>query len=363
MKKKVLVMLMCLLLLVAMVLFFKINRRKVNKTTSEGGETFATDLTIVPSLEDEINDDTAWCGTFNLIWNDLKNELVKQDIVFDEQSEVVQNLNKGTFNTSYLSEESYYKVYGMPSLELKKEIEQAIKEKFNETSDILNDFNWNNRSSKDYFLYAMLKKEFEFPNVFTELESGTFGKYENVKYFGINESTDSQVRNQVEVLYYDSKEDFAVKLLTKNKDEVIISRGSKKNNFYDIYEEIMQKNANYDGKYEFCEGDILQVPNIKFSLKQEFHEVENRSFYFLNGDEYTIEKALQTIQFELDKKGGKIKSEAGMMARYNSISLPEESRQFLVEDSFVIFLVEQNQDLPYFAAKISDISKVQKDEK
>ena len=97
-------------------------------------------MKIVLSLEDEITDNSAWCGTFNLIWNDLKNEIAKQDIVFNPQPEVVNNLNKGTFNTSYLSEESYYKVYGTPSIELKNQIEKAIKEKFNETSDILNDF-------------------------------------------------------------------------------------------------------------------------------------------------------------------------------------------------------------------------------
>ncbi len=40
-----------------------------------------------------------WCGTFNLIWNDLKNELAKKDIEFTPQLDVVRNLNKGTFNT------------------------------------------------------------------------------------------------------------------------------------------------------------------------------------------------------------------------------------------------------------------------
>lgn len=321
-----------------------------------------SNLNIVTSLEDKISDNTAWCGTFNLIWNDLKNDLAKQDIIFHPQPEVVKNLNKGTFQTSYLSEDSYYKVYGTPSLELKAEIEKAIKEKFNETSDILDDFEWENRNPKDYFLYCMLKKDFEFPNVFTELENGKFGNIENVKYFGIDSTTDEQVRNQVQVLYYQSKEDFAVKLLTKTNDEVIISRGNQEDNFGKIYEEIMEKQENYDGDYDFCEGDILQIPNIKFDLKEEIREVENQPFNFANGDEYTIDMALQTIQFELDKKGGKIKSEAAMMMWENAaIMLPEEPREFIVDDTFTIFLSEQGKELPYFAAKISDITKVQED--
>ena len=57
---------------------------------------------------------------------------------------VVENLNKETFTTKELSEASYYKKIGTPSLKLKEEIEKAIKDKFNEKSDILNDFEWEN---------------------------------------------------------------------------------------------------------------------------------------------------------------------------------------------------------------------------
>ena len=64
----------------------------------------------------------------------------------------------------------------------------------------------------------------EFEKEFEELENGQFGNYENVKYFGIKKKTSEKVREQVKVLYYNSKEDFAIKLLTKSNDEVIISR-------------------------------------------------------------------------------------------------------------------------------------------
>lgn len=368
MKKAIIVLIILAILLVIGVIFWQ------NKTEKEenrvGNQNMVqqdmkvenTDkLGIVVSLEDKIKDNTAWCGTFNLIWNDLKNDLAKQDIVFTPQKEIVENLNKETFNTSHLSENSYYKVYGTPSLELKAEIEKAIKKKFNETSDILDDFDWNHNSPEDYFLYCMLKKEFEFPKVFMELENGKFGDYENVQYFGIDGSSDEEVRNQVEVLYYHSKEDFAIKLITKTDDEVIITRGNKEDTFGDMYAEMIRESENYDGIYEFSEEDRLQIPNLKFDLKEEIKEVENQPFLFSNGNEYVIEKALQTIQFELDKKGGKIKSEAGMMMKETAAIMPQEPREFIVDDTFTIFLKEQGKELPYFAAKISDISQVQSD--
>ena len=67
----------------------------------------------------------------------LRDEIVKQDIVFAVQNEVVKNLNKGTFTVDDISEDSYYKTYGTPTLALKNQIEKAIKEKFNEKSDII----------------------------------------------------------------------------------------------------------------------------------------------------------------------------------------------------------------------------------
>ena len=324
-------------------------------------ETFNTEgVTTTLTLEDEIQDDTIWCGTFQLIWNDLKNDLAKQDIVFTPQLKVVENLNKETFRVNDLSDKYFYKKIGTPSISLKKEIEQAIKDKFNEKSDILNDFEWENRDPKDYFLYAMLKKEFQFEKAFEELDNGKFTDYENVSYFGIKKSSESEeLRNQVKVLYYNSKDDFAIKLITKQEDEVILCKNPKGNTFNEIYKNITTQESKYKGNKNFQEGELLKVPNIKMNEKTEFTEIQNKSFLFSNGDSYHIEKALQTIQLELDKTGGKIKSEAGMMVKYESAIMIDEIREFAIDDTFAIFLIENAKDKPYFAGKINDITKFQ----
>lgn len=332
-----------------------------SKSAVKEKETFNTEgVTTALTLEDEIQDDTIWCGTFQLIWNDLKNDLAKQDIVFTPQLKVVENLNKETFRVNDLSDKYFYKKIGTPSINLKKEIEQAIKDKFNEKSDILNDFEWENRDPKDYFLYAMLKKEFQFEKAFEELDKGKFANYENVSYFGIKNSSESEeLRNQVKVLYYNSKDDFAIKLITKQEDEVILCKNPKGNTFNEIYQNITTQESKYKGNKNFQEGELLKVPNIKMNEKTEFTEIQNKSFLFANGDSYRIEKAIQTIQFELDRTGGKIKSEAGMMVNYESAIMIDEIREFAIDDTFAIFLKEEGRDNPYFAGKISDITKFQ----
>ena len=185
-----------------------------------------------------------------------------------------------------------------------------------------------------------------------------FGNYEYISYFGIKkDSENDELRNQVEVLYYTSKEDFAIKLKTKQEDEIILCKNPEGKTFNQILENITNKSYAYEGSHRIKEREILQIPNIKVNEKTEFKELQDKSFWFSDGQSYHIEKAIQTIQFELDKTGGKIKSEAGMMVRKDALVMPTEIREFVINDTFAIFLQEEGKDNPYFAGKINDITK------
>jgi len=333
-----------------------------------------TGIDVVPTMQDEIAGDSSWCGTFQLVWNDMKNDVVKKDVIFVPQEKMAENLNKEEFTEDMLSDEYYYKIYGLKSLELKEKIEKGIKEKFNQESDILDDFDWsenalndsNNTNVRRYFFYAMLYRKFDFFKKFDKLEDGKFGnKYSDVKYFGIDGSTDDEVREQVDVLYYNSKDDFAVLLNTKTDDEVIFCKNPEGNNFKEIYDNINQNIKKYKGSKNFENIDEFKAPNLAFNEKREYEELQGKEFETADKVYSTgvIEKAIQTIKFSLDEKGGEIKSEAAIdMVVGNAIMIdePEETpRYFYVDDTFALFLREKGQKMPYFAAKIDDITKFQ----
>ena len=105
MKKKILIVfiIMIIIIVVGVEGKYLLDHRKAKKQFN------TEDISTVLTLEDEVGDDTVWCGTFQLIWNDLKNELAKQDIIFEPQLEVVENLNKETFTTNDLTDKYYYK--------------------------------------------------------------------------------------------------------------------------------------------------------------------------------------------------------------------------------------------------------------
>ena len=313
---------------------------------------------VVPTLSDKISKDTSWCPTFQLIWNDFKNDIVKQNIKFDKKLDMLDNLNKEDFTKNDISDSYYYKIYGRKNLELKSKLENAIKEKFNQKSDILDQFDWSSDaldSGEDvidrYFLYSMLYREFEFNKKFDTFND-KFKDIKNVEYFGIIKES-NLIRNQIKVYYYNNENDFAIKLITKNNDEVIVIKNPKGETFEEIYNNIKDKQTT-----SFNSDDNFMMPKIDFNVLREYSELENKEIETIDGI-YTIEKAIQSIKFSLDEKGGKVKSEAGMDVKFEATASDKKIRNFYVDDTFALFLKESNKDKPYFALRVDDISKFQ----
>lgn len=299
-----------------------------------------------------LNDNLIWVGTFQLVWNDLIDEIIKAPVKFSGfQSELADNLNKKGFTTDYISENSYYKKYGNISFKLKKEIETGIKKKFNETSDILNDINWN---SDGLLIYAMLKKEFEFLNAFKELPPALFDGT-TVKYFGIG-SNDEGLKQNVEVLFYNSKDDYAVKLITKNTEDVILYRTDENKTFEEFLKDLNDKAAAFSGNKAFEDGDTLKVPYIKFDTMFQYNELTGKP---VEGTDYIIDGAIQTVKFNMDNKGGSLKSEAALIMRM-SLRPEISGRRFNFDKPFVLFLKEKNQTVPYFAANFKNAALFEK---
>jgi hypothetical protein len=75
-------------------------------------------------------------------------------------------------------------------------------------------------------------------------------------------------------------------------------------------------------------------------------------------------KAIQSIEFTIDEKGGRVKSEAVIdMSMFNSISFEQiekpKPRHFNFDDTFFLFLKESEKEKPYFALKVYDMTDFQ----
>ncbi len=77
------------------------------------------------------------------------------------------------------------------------------------------------------------------------------------------------------------------------------------------------------------------------------------------GTNIIIDQAIETIKFDMDNKGVKLKSEAAMTIMKMSLMPDMEQRLFYLNDTFVIFLKEKDKKNPYFALRVHDITKYQ----
>ncbi len=296
-----------------------------------------------------------WCVTFQLVWNDLMDKFTNGSVILDGGNPpIADELNKRLYDKSIISENSYYTANGKISTELKKTIEKDIYKKFKEKSDILNLIDWNAKDS--YLFYAILKKDFIFLTQFDRLNSDTFnGGSEKVKYFGIIGKSNKKLRENVQVLFYNSADEYAVKLLTKENEDVILYRTDKEDSFTNLYNYIAQ-NTEFDS---FTEKDVLQIPDITVDETISYNDLCGKK---IQGTDYVISQALQTIKFKMDDKGGSLKSEAAIAVMRTALTPPVKNpRFFLFNKRFILFLKEANKDKPYYAMTVEDSSSLVKD--
>lgn len=308
-------------------------------------------LEILPTMENvSVAKNRVWAGAFQLVWNDLADELNKAPIVFENfQSETATLLNNSLFSAYDLSSNAYYKKWGLVSPELKQEVEQGIWYKFHEKSNILDQFDWRPAPLK-YFLYAMLKKDLEYKEAFEKLDDASFEGIEGkVEYFGVTRHQPSSLKESVRILFYNGENDFALTLESKEGDLIHLYRTSGNNTLAQLYKE-MKKKIQQNKTDHLRTEDEFMAPKLDFTAQQEFEELYNKTIL---PSGFEISKAMEAVQFKMDEVGAKLVAEAGIMVSKRAIMLGETGRKFHFTGPYVLFLEEAGKQ-PYFAAHITD---------
>ncbi len=313
------------------------------------------DIDLLPTMNSESKSpNRIWVGTFQIVWNEVVDNLIKSPIEFESgYNKTADDLNKREFNKNDISDDSYYTTWGIISPDLKTRIENGIKEKFNETSDILGliDFTYD---PQKYMFYAMLKKDFKFLEPFDKLPDGKFGENPNpVKFFGIDANSDGSLYKNVSVLFYNKHDDYAVSIHTKGNDEVILYRTNDDKKFNEYYSDITDKTREFDGSQFFGNYDRLKVPDINLYQMTSFSDVEGKK---IKGADFLIDQTIETVDFRMNNEGVKLKSEAAIVMKCTSMPGPRpQIRYFYFNDNFVLFLIEKGKKVPYYAMRVHDV--------
>ena len=176
-----------------------------------------------------------------------------------------------------------------------------------------------------------------------------YNKPSNLQWF------DTYGKNEQNNSKYDNT--FAVKLKTKEGDEIIIYRTDDKKTFKEYYNDIKIKTNKYNGKKKLQKNEEVIIPFVKVDGTVSYDELKGKTIKNTNG--MYISTAAQNVKFNLNEKGCNLSSEAEIVSTY----LAEGDRIFLFDDTFIIFMKEKDSDNPYFALKVDNDDILVKKEK
>ena len=335
---------------------------------------------------------SVWTPTFQLCWNELIDLIGTPRVIYvDGNPELADKLNNQPFKKEDLSDSSYYISVTKMTQKHKKEIEKAIWDKFNEKSDILDKFDFENVSDKKtnkWFIYSILLKNFKFHTPYKVLNSDYFnnGEKNKYKYFGftkdqVDEKAKEILENDyMENLFYVNDNDFALKIYNKDKTEqMILYLTNSQESFDTIYNELLEKNRykndyirarakeaaeKYGSFSKFKFHNYYKIPFMHIDKTYNYDkELANKPIkdksYNSTGHTWTILKTLQTIKFDMDNEGAKLKSEAGIAVMKNTaVQVPDAviniDNNYFFDRPFIIFLKETGKTRPYFAARVKN---------
>ena len=290
-------------------------------------------ITMNPSYQSTLDENTInnlWVGTLDLAWKDLEDKIGLNKIELEgEMPQIANDLNESTFSKEMLNPNDY-----------KINVERTV--------------------TNGYKIDATLNKELNFLESFDNFSDykWTFGNSkEYIKYFGINNASPEKMNKNVEILFYNKlnndsllSNDMAIKLKTKEGDEIILYRTDDKKSFDEYYEDIRAKTKNYKGRTEFSEEDELRIPYVNVNGMINYNQLYEKKIK--NSKGLYIYDVIQNVNFNLNEKGCNLSSKATMVTEYMSIG--SDTKYCYFQDTFIIFMKEANSDKPYFALKVDN---------
>lgn len=298
-------------------------------------------ITMNPSYQSTLDENTInnlWVGTLDLAWKELEEKIGKEKIELeDENLQIVDDLNTSTFTKEMLDSNDY---------EINVERTTA---------------------TNGYKIEATLNKKLNFLEGFDNFSDNyhwNFGdSEEKIKYFGINNASLESMNKNVEILFYNKisdedlrSNDFAIKLKTKEGDEIILYRTNDKKSFNEYYEDIKNKSKKYTGSTEFSGDDELRIPYVRVNGMISYNELYEK--IIKDSDGLCILDVVQNVNFYLNEKGCNLTSKSTMVTEYLGINM--DTKYCYFQDDFIIFMKEKNSDTPYFALKVDNTDILEK---
>ncbi|MGQ9574400.1 MAG: hypothetical protein ACUVUC_03715 [Thermoguttaceae bacterium] len=290
-----------------------------------------------------------------MAWNEVC-RLVGEPLrfAFDEPPDVAL-LNRQDFSRDQLDEPSYLAIADFVKNGVHDRIRQEFRRKFPGETPQLMPPRWLTLRPLDIVAYSYVRKDLQFPEPFERLDEPIVFGQSKVAGFGIGDKDKpghAKLYPQVSILYYEDPDDFAVELKTKApEDRVLLAKLRPETTLRQTVEKVLQRAAASQPS-RALRGDVLKVPRLDFDITRQFEELEHRLLVFRNPQlptDSVIRSALQSIRFQMNEKGVKLRSHARIVTSCSKADSPPPGRLMIFDKPFLILLQRTGAKSPYFA--------------
>ncbi len=312
----------------------------------------ATDITAHVEEKITAGRNLLFCCTFQLAWNELRDDKIKEDVHLTNEPPLVKFLNKGLSTKADISEDCYVAMAGYDWEGILGKVNKALKEKFGGEAPVVNDM----LAEDSVFAYAYLQKVLRFKVAFESLKdavsfTSSDGAAAKIQAFGIRKHSDKEkhlkMAAQVGIPDYRDNSDFVITLKPdSSEDEIVLAKVKPEKTLLETIKAVQARIEN--GKKAYMdEVETVQIPKLNFNIEHYFEQLCGRSFTNKGFEKYGIDYAVQTVRFKLDEKGAVVKSEARIVTPCEQG--PGELKTLIFDRPFLIYLKEKTGKYPYFA--------------
>lgn len=292
-----------------------------------------------------------WCATLQMAWDKACGHF-GGPIRLLPPSPVAVALNRGRFDPAWIDNESVLTFGGLVEEGVLNEIEKGIKARGWSDSKLVPALR-KDILPGDLVFHAVLSKNLSFPEPFAKLGHARIGR-KSTAWFGFHPqlSEANRLREQVRVHDYQSDENFVIELASTNSfDQLILARIATPPRSLDAISKQLIPRLKRDAPLALP-ADVLAVPNIVVDEKTSFPQLEGRQ---VAGSGRYLRRALQTVDFRMDEKGVKLRSEASIAFGCSAHYSTGQPRLFILTPPFALLMRRTGAPEPYFIAWFANV--------
>lgn len=316
---------------------------------------------VSPHLEIPLNTDKniVWCSTFQLSWNKVW-KLIGEDLHFHQEPPMVQILNKRQAKESDIDAMSYVAMAGHIRDGILTDIKTELSRKFKGTACPQLIPSGTGLRPQDIVAYSYLFKNLEFPQKFERLDKPINFEQSKVIGFGIGNEFKGghiQMLKQVSILDYKDRDDFIIELKTNSSnDQIILAKTNSSGTLKTCIDDLLRRISNGTSS-DMQPGDVLKIPKMNYDIHREYTELAGKKLKIQNpriAQDLIVLSAEQSIRFQMDEEGVKLKSESKQTFGCSKSAPPQRQHIMIFDKPFLVLLKNSNANTPYFAMWVSN---------